>query len=61
MATAHPAKFPAAAEESTGIHPELPPRLADLFDRPERFETLPNNIERISTYLDQRLAAKEDA
>ena len=57
MATAHPAKFPEAVEESTGIHPKLPPRLADLFERPERFATLPNNIERIAAYLDSQLAA----
>ena len=65
MATAHPAKFPAAAEEATGVHPQLPPRLADLFERPERCETLPNDIGRVAqyldtyldTYLDQNLAA----
>ena len=61
MATAHPAKFPVAAEESTGIRPQLPPRLAGLFELPERCETLPNNIERVSAYLDQRLAAGGDA
>ena len=42
IATAHPAKFPEAVEEATGTRPELPPDLADLFDRPERYETLPN-------------------
>jgi threonine synthase len=44
MATAHPAKFPDAIERVTGIHPALPPRLADLFDRPERFSVLPNDL-----------------
>ncbi|AQS87221.1 threonine synthase [Neoasaia chiangmaiensis NBRC 101099] len=46
-ATAHPAKFPDAVVAATGIHPPLPPRLADLFERSERFETLPNDIARI--------------
>ena len=36
MATAPPAKFPQAVEEATGIRPQLPPRLADLMERPER-------------------------
>ena len=34
LATAHPAKFPDAVEAATGIRPPLPPRMADLFDRP---------------------------
>jgi threonine synthase len=43
-ATAHPAKFPDAVVEATGIHPALPPHLADLFDRPERFDRHPNTL-----------------
>ena len=38
LATAHPAKFPDAVEAAVGIRPELPPRLADLFERPEDVE-----------------------
>lgn len=44
MATAHPAKFPDAVQRATGLHPALPPRLADLFQRQERFTVLPNDI-----------------
>jgi threonine synthase len=44
MATAHPAKFPEAIERATGARPALPPRLADLFDRQERFTVLPNDL-----------------
>jgi threonine synthase len=44
MATAHPAKFPEAVERATGHRGVLPPRLADLFDRPERFTVLPNDL-----------------
>jgi threonine synthase len=44
MATAHPAKFPDAIEQAIGIRPELPPRLADLMGRPERFVILPNDL-----------------
>ncbi|MEO6317933.1 MAG: threonine synthase [Acidimicrobiales bacterium] len=44
LATAHPAKFPDAVEQATGIRPPLPARLADLFERPERFDVLPNEV-----------------
>jgi threonine synthase len=44
MATAHPAKFPDAIEQAIGIRPALPPRLADLMERPERFVVLPNDL-----------------
>jgi threonine synthase len=44
MATAHPAKFPEAIEQAIGIRPELPPRLADLMAREERFVVLPNDL-----------------
>ena len=44
MATAHPAKFPDAMEQATGHRPALPPRMADLFEREERFAVLPNNL-----------------
>ncbi len=43
-ATAHPAKFPDAMEEATGTRPPLPPRLADLYERDERFTTAPNDL-----------------
>ncbi len=44
MATAHPAKFPDAMEQATGHRPALPPRMADLFEREERFAVLPNDL-----------------
>jgi len=47
LATADPAKFPDAVEAAVGFRPALPPHLADLFDRPERFVTLPNDLERV--------------
>lgn len=43
LATAHPAKFPDAVEQATGFRPGLPPHLADLFERPERIETVAND------------------
>ena len=46
-ATAHPAKFPDAVERATGFRPPLPARLADLYDREERFTVLPADLSQI--------------
>ncbi len=43
-ATAHPAKFPDAMERATGLRPPLPPRLADLYERDERFIRAPADL-----------------
>jgi threonine synthase len=56
LATAHPAKFPDAVERATGVHPALPPHLADLFDRPERYRTLPNDLDVVKSFV--RAAAR---
>ncbi len=60
LATAHPAKFPEAVKAATGVHPELPARLADLFEREERYEVLPADLgivkEVVSTTLQQQRA-----
>jgi len=42
LATAHPAKFPDAVESACSVRPTLPDHMADLYDREERFVTLPN-------------------
>jgi threonine synthase len=59
MATAHPAKFPEAIERATGHRPSLPPRLADLFDREERFTVLPNDLAAVETQV--RALARRNA
>jgi len=41
VATAHPAKFADTVAEATGMPPELPEGLEDLYERPERFLTIP--------------------
>ena len=51
LATAHPAKFPDAIERATGLRPELPPRLADLMERPERLVRLPNSVAAVEDYI----------
>ena len=51
MATAHPAKFPDAIERVIGQRPALPPSLADLFERPEKFTVLPNDLEAVEAQV----------
>ena len=53
LATAHPAKFPDAVKKATGVHPPLPPHLADLFDREERYEILENDLETVKKYINK--------
>src|SRR3954463_11361366 len=59
LATAHPAKFPDAVEKATGERPALPPRLADLYQRTERVDGLPNDIAALKELIDDRMAARE--
>ena len=51
LATAHPAKFPAAVERATGQRAGLPTRLDGLFERAERCESLPADLEAIEGYI----------
>ncbi len=50
-ACAHPAKFPDAVERAIGVRPALPPRLADLYDRPERCTTLPAALAPVQAFV----------
>jgi threonine synthase len=51
LATAHPAKFPDAVEEATGVRPPLPERLADLLDREERYVVLPADLTAVQGHV----------
>ena len=51
LATAHPAKFPDAVEKATGIRPALPPHLAGLMEREERFTVLPNDLKKLKKFV----------
>ncbi|KCV80907.1 threonine synthase [Actibacterium atlanticum] len=57
LATAHPAKFPAAVEAATGIHPPLPKRMADLYDRSERVTRVANDLAALETLINERRRA----
>lgn len=53
LATAHPAKFPDAVEAATGVRPELPARMADLYEREERYEILPSSLDALKDYIEE--------
>jgi threonine synthase len=57
LSTAHPAKFPEAVERATGIRPALPPHMADLMDRKERFTVLPNDQAAVERFIRDRARA----
>lgn len=59
LETAHPAKFPDVVEQCTGIHPALPPHMADLFQREERTQILPNDVKAVVRYV--RANTKHDS
>jgi threonine synthase len=51
VGTAHPAKFPDAVAEATGVHPPLPGRWADLLERPESMTVLPPDRPAIEAFV----------
>jgi threonine synthase len=54
LATAHPAKFPDAVQGAMGTRPQLPARMADLFDRPERVTRTANDLRAIQSIIRER-------
>ncbi|WP_407522566.1 threonine synthase [Methylobacterium oryzisoli] len=54
LATAHAAKFPDAVEAATGLRPRLPPHLAELMERRERFTVLPNEEAAVERFIRER-------
>jgi threonine synthase len=57
LATAHPAKFPDAVEAAIGVRPALPPRMADLMDRPERVRRVDNDLAAIEALIEEGVFA----
>jgi len=55
LATAHPAKFPAAVEKASGIHPALPPHMAGIFEREERVTRVANELGAIEEIVRKRI------
>ncbi len=58
LATAHPAKFSDAVERATGVRPALPGRVGALFEREERYDTLPATFAAVTAYVANRAKAK---
>jgi threonine synthase len=57
LSTAHPAKFPEPVAQATGQHPELPEHMADLFEREEKYDILPHNLEVLKQYIKDKIAS----
>lgn len=57
LATAHPAKFPEAVKRAIGVHPELPPHMADILEREERYDVLPADAARVKDYVRRAVMA----
>lgn len=57
LATAHPAKFPDAVHDASGVRPELPQWLAGLMDRKERFAELPSDLKMVEDHITGRARA----
>lgn len=56
LATAHPAKFPAAVKDACGQDAPLPTRMADLFEREERVTEISNDLSAIEALIHERRA-----
>jgi threonine synthase len=57
LATAHPAKFPAAVEAASGVSPALPAWLSGLMEREENYAVLPSEVKMVEDYVSRRTRA----
>jgi threonine synthase len=51
LATAHPAKFSTAVTQAIGKATALPPHLADLLSREERYTVLANSASAVKAFV----------
>ncbi len=58
LATAHPAKFPAAVEEASGVAPKLPAWLDGLMRRKETYAVLPSELKMVEDYISRHSKAE---
>ena len=59
LATAHPAKFPAAVKSACGIDPALPTWLADLMVREERFDILEAELKIVEKFINDHARIRQ--
>ncbi|MDG1286807.1 MAG: threonine synthase [Rickettsiales bacterium] len=52
LATAHPAKFPDAVKEAIALTPDLPPHMADLYEKEERMVILSAKSHEIKHFIE---------
>lgn len=58
LATAHPAKFPdAVIKAGQADGPSLPHHMHDLFERPEKYQVLENDMTQIHNFMSQNIRA----
>jgi len=57
LATAHPAKFPDAVKDASGVNADLPAWLGDLMERKEQYTVLPNDLKNVKEYISQHSRA----
>ena len=51
LSTAHPCKFPKAIEDAISKTENLPDSLKYVNDKQEKFEVLPNDLEKVKNYV----------
>ena len=59
LATAHPAKFPAAVNSACGIDPALPSWLSDLMHREETYDVLQPDLEIVESHIARNARAAQ--
>lgn len=57
LGTAHPAKFPDAVKDATGVEPALPMWLGDLMSRKENFTPLSSDLKMIEDHISKHTRA----
>ena len=54
LSTAHPSKFPEVVKVATGKHAELPPKIKKIIEGKEKFDILPNDLNIIKKFIQER-------
>jgi threonine synthase len=57
LATAHPAKFPAAVEQASGLAPKLPAWLDGLMSAKENYALLPSELKMVEDHISRHTSA----
>ena len=50
-------EFPSAVEQASGLHPPLPARMSDLYDRTERVTRIENDLYALEALIKERIAS----